>query len=68
MTWGWRRARILLPAVAEEWSDDQIRIVLAHELAHIARGDWAAQLAAEVLRAIYWFNPVLWIGVPPFAS
>jgi len=61
VTWGWRRARILLPAVAEEWSDDQIRIVLAHELAHIARGDWAAQLAAEVLRAIYWFNPVLWI-------
>ncbi len=62
VTWGWRRARILLPAVAEEWSDDQIRIVLAHELAHIARGDWVAQLAAEVLRAIYWFNPVLWIA------
>ena len=62
VTWGWRRARILLPAVADEWSDDQIRIVLAHELAHIARGDWAAQLAAEVLRAIYWFNPVLWIA------
>jgi len=62
VTWGWRRARILLPAVADEWSDDQIRIVLAHELAHIARGDWAAQLAAEVLRAIYWFNPLLWIA------
>ena len=62
VTWGWRRARILLPAVADEWSDDQIRIVLAHELAHIARGDWVAQLAAEVLRAIYWFNPVLWIA------
>ncbi len=62
VTWGWRRARILLPAVADEWSDDQIRIVLAHELAHIARGDWVAQLAAEVLRAIHWFNPVLWIA------
>jgi len=62
VTWGWRRARILLPAVAGEWSDDQIRIVLAHELAHIARGDWVAQLAAEVLRAVYWFNPVLWIA------
>jgi len=61
VTWGWRHARILLPATADEWSDDQIRIVLAHELAHIARGDWFAQLAAEVLRTIYWFNPLLWI-------
>jgi TonB family protein len=61
VTWGWRHARILLPVTADEWSDDQIRIVLAHELAHIARGDWFAQLAAEVLRTVYWFNPLLWI-------
>jgi TonB family protein len=61
VTWGWRHARILLPAAAEDWSDDEVRIVLAHELAHVVRGDWVAQLAAEVLRAIYWFNPLLWI-------
>ncbi len=62
VTWGWSRPRILLPAAAQDWSDDRIRVVLAHELAHIARGDWGFQLAAEALRILYWFNPLLWIA------
>jgi TonB family protein len=36
-------------------------VVLAHELAHIGRQDWLCHLAAEALRAAYWFNPLLWI-------
>lgn len=39
-----------------------MRVVLAHELAHIARSDWVFQLAAEVLRVLYWFNPLLWVA------
>jgi TonB family protein len=62
VTWGWRRPTILLPPGAQEWSEDRIRVVLAHELAHVARRDWTVQLAAEVLRAVYWFNPLLWIA------
>jgi TonB family protein len=62
ITWGSRRPKVLLPAAARGWSPDCIRIVLTHELAHVARGDWAAQLAAEALRAVYWFNPLLWIA------
>ena len=62
VTWGWSRPRILLPAAARDWSDERIRVVLAHELAHIARRDWGFQLAAEVLRVLYWFNPLLWIA------
>jgi TonB family protein len=62
VTWGWGRPKILLPAAARDWSDDRIKVVLAHELAHIARGDWGFQLAAEVLRVLYWFNPLLWIA------
>jgi len=53
---------IVLPRDASEWSQDRARIVLGHELAHVRRGDWAAQLAAEVLRSIYWFNPLVWIA------
>ena len=34
----------------------------AHELAHIRRGDWIVQIAAELLRAVYWFNPLIWIA------
>lgn len=61
IAWGWRTPTILLPAGAKAWHEDRRRVVLAHELAHLARGDWAAQLAAEALRALYWFNPLTWI-------
>jgi TonB family protein len=61
-TWGWRRPSILLPAGCETWSDERIRIVLSHELAHIRRGDWALQMATDVVRAIFWYNPLFWLA------
>ena len=53
---------MLLPAGAAGWTHDRIRIVLAHELAHATRADWAVQALAELLRAIYWFNPLFWLA------
>jgi TonB family protein len=61
VTWGYRRPRLIIPAGARGWSEDRIRLVLEHELAHIRRGDWLVQCLAELLRAIYWFNPLIWI-------
>ena len=26
------------------------------------RGDWVVALTANLLRAVYWFNPLLWIA------
>lgn len=60
VAWGWRRPTILVPACAAEWSAQRRQIVLTHELAHLARGDWAVQLAADLARACYWFNPLAW--------
>ena len=60
-TWGLVNPTILLPAGAETWPADRVSAVLHHELAHILRGDWIVALAAHLLRAIYWFNPLLWI-------
>lgn len=61
-TWGWRRPCVLLPAGCETWSDDRIRVVLGHELAHIRRGDWLLQMAADVVRAVFWYNPLFWMA------
>jgi beta-lactamase regulating signal transducer with metallopeptidase domain len=61
VTWGLALPKIILPAAASEWSDERARVVLSHELAHIRRGDWMVQLAAELMRSVYWFNPLLWI-------
>jgi TonB family protein len=61
-TWGWRRPAVLLPAGCETWSDERVRIVLGHELAHISRADWAVQMATDVVRAVFWYNPVFWFA------
>jgi TonB family protein len=59
-TWGVIRPGILLPHDVESWSDDRLRIVLTHEVAHIKRLDWLVQILAELARAAYWFNPLFW--------
>jgi len=61
-TWGLTSPTIVIPAAAERWPDDLVRIVLRHELAHIRRGDWTIQMAAEIVRSVYWFNPILWLA------
>jgi TonB family protein len=62
VTWGTRRPKVILPRGADGWTGDRIRVVLCHELAHIARRDWVLQVTAELLRSVYWFNPIVWIG------
>ena len=62
VTWGLVRPRVILPRSARDWPEDRARVVMCHELAHIRRGDWAIQMAAEILRSVYWFNPLVWIA------
>ena len=62
ITCGLFAPRIILPATAWRWPDERKRVVLLHELAHIARRDAALQLAAEVVRALHWINPLVWMA------
>jgi TonB family protein len=62
LTWGVFRPVIVLPSSAEHWPEDRRRIVLSHELAHIARHDWFLQICAELARATYWFHPLVWLA------
>lgn len=61
-TWGSRRPCILLPERCESWAESRIHAVLCHEMAHIRRADWSIQIAAEMVRAVFWFNPLFWIA------
>jgi beta-lactamase regulating signal transducer with metallopeptidase domain len=60
-TWGILRPKIVLPRDAHQWNEERIQVVLRHELAHVRRHDWFIQMLSELLRAVYWFNPLLWI-------
>ena len=62
VTWGLFRPVVILPAGAPRWTGDRVGFVLAHELAHVRRGDWAVHLGAELLKCVHWFNPLVWIA------
>jgi beta-lactamase regulating signal transducer with metallopeptidase domain len=61
-TWGVLRPRVVLPVAARDWSADQVRHVLLHELWHVRRCDWARLCIQRVAVAIYWFNPCVWLA------
>ena len=61
LTWGSRDPVVLLPEDALDWPEAHRRIVLRHELAHIARGDSFTQLVAGFVCALYWFHPLVWM-------
>jgi hypothetical protein len=62
MTTGLRRPTILLPHAAKEWSEERVRAVLLHELAHVERRDWPWYLTARLACALYWWNPLVWLA------
>ena len=62
VTWGLFTPKVILPRTARSWTEERAAIVLRHELAHIRRGDWVVQIAGELLRTAYWFNPLVWVA------
>jgi beta-lactamase regulating signal transducer with metallopeptidase domain len=62
LTWGLLRPVVLLGPDHAEWSAERRRLVLSHEFAHVARWDSATQLAAQIVCALYWFNPLVWLA------
>lgn len=53
------RPGIYVPRGIEE---GDLRCVLAHENAHIGRGDHIVKLLCVPLMALHWFNPMVWLG------
>ena len=60
ISWGLMRPVIVLNSRAVE-ATTEAEAIIAHELAHVARMDWAKLLLARVATALFWFNPAVWI-------
>jgi beta-lactamase regulating signal transducer with metallopeptidase domain len=62
-TVGWTKPVILLPPTWRSWSTDQQTAVLAHELAHVARGDFLACVLAQLGVALHFYHPLVhWLA------
>jgi hypothetical protein len=57
---GWFRPAILLPEDWRRWTDMDLRAVLSHELAHVARRDPLVAALAHANACLFWFNPLAW--------
>ena len=44
-------------------NEEAVRFALRHELTHLKRGDHIVCLMMLILRAVYWFHPVVWAAV-----
>jgi len=60
-TFGLRKPVIVLPESANHWTAEERRVVLTHELSHVARRDVFWQFLAAVCCAVYWFHPFVWL-------
>jgi beta-lactamase regulating signal transducer with metallopeptidase domain len=61
-TCGLMRPVVVLPSDAHEWPPSALSRALIHELEHVKRCDWAVQVLARAVCALYWFHPLVWIA------
>jgi beta-lactamase regulating signal transducer with metallopeptidase domain len=59
VSWGVMRPIILLNEQAVG-AVGEAEAIIAHELAHVARLDWAKLLISRTACALFWFNPLVW--------
>jgi HEAT repeat protein len=57
------RAVLIVPAaLVEQFSADQQRAIVAHELAHLRRGDHWVRVFETFATALMWWHPLLWLA------
>jgi protein TonB len=60
VTFGLIRPLVLLPVALKSVERDARIAVIAHELHHVRRRDWAWVVVEELVRSAFWFHPPMW--------
>ncbi|MCX6929022.1 MAG: hypothetical protein NT154_38285 [Verrucomicrobia bacterium] len=61
---GFWRVRLLLPEnVLDQLTDQDLRLLFLHEMAHVRRQDMLLNLLLMAVQFVHWFNPLLWLGL-----
>jgi TonB family protein len=61
LVWGLFRPTILLPVSFRDWSPEQKKAAIDHEMAHVVRLDSWTALIVVTAQAMYWFHPLIWL-------
>lgn len=62
LVWGLWRPIVVLPDAALAWPQERLTATLRHEFGHIRRQDCLTLLLAQVVCALYWMNPLVWLA------
>lgn len=60
LSWGLFRPVILIDRDTLDEPEDADAI-LAHEVAHVVRRDWAVLMLTRIAAGLFWFNPLVWL-------
>ena len=59
--WTGGKVRVLVPAwIPTDMTRDELRAILAHELAHVRRRDHLVRWLEWLACSVFWWNPVVW--------
>lgn len=61
MIMGIIRPVLIMPDYTEPWDRQRIRHIFLHELTHLKHKDLIVKTLLNILNALYWFNPFVWI-------
>lgn len=61
-TYGIIRPRVLLPDDSPTWPLRRLQSTLLHEAAHLRRRDPLVRFLTTLVRAVFWFHPLIWIA------
>ena len=64
----WFRPAILLPPNFRDFTAAELRLTLAHEMAHVRRGDLPLALVPMLARTLFFFNPFIWWASAEWAA
>lgn len=56
-----RSTRVVLPV--RDYRDDELALILRHEIIHISRGDMTTKFCLQFCAAVCWFNPLMWAAM-----
>ena len=58
---GEKKIRVILPET--DYTDEELSMLLRHELVHICRRDGENKFFLTFCKALCWFNPLIWIAM-----